>query len=607
MFFTAYIGGEGGEREWSAAVRNHASMLHKRPVLESRTLPSTYRVALAWLGDRSMTPEVPLRDTGQFLLMRPWGRLTAEELGWPGDQLPAWLGRDWRESAVRMLVDLADESLTISVPPATPEQVCWGRVADGYAVANDVRLFTRLGGAEIDDRAVYALFQYGIIPAPLTIFRSVSRVPGGTRFTLHHLAGESSVRPLLPPEALRAPALGNPDAVPWVGEALDRVLAPLPERPLLLFSGGVDSALLASRLVSLGRRDVQLINYSFGPEDQESRLAMQMAARLGLRCTRVAPPPQSLTDVLGRIGEDYSCPFGDLSTVPTNLLVHEALTIADAEAAIIEGTGADGAFGLAARYPAWRRGYAVPSGMRRAAAALVRKSRIWSRDSRPTRFASFLARSAALPFEATVIAQNALEGVAYATPRCLREELAQWVTDPARRLSAQPGEPALSMVDLTMVCAGAMAQKSFDPLRKRGFTPVYPYLVPEMVYGASALPAHVKCEGGISKSPLKSLIPRDVPPEWIYRAKSGFTPPYRAMFASGPLQEYLRGVALDLDNPLLDFCEVGVVRNMVERASRAEPLSPGVNDFLWTLAFASGWLAGQRCWYPREQPLPTYI
>src|SRR6184192_13346 len=150
------------------------------------------------------------------------------------------------------------------------------------------------------------------------------------------------------PRAARALAFGHPRRDTGARAAVHRSY----------FSGGVDSSLLAARLSQLGRHDVRLVNYCFGREDTESPLAARVASHLGLECHQVRHELREVAQVLERVDRDYSFPFGDLSTIPTNILVHGSLSLADESRTVIEGTGADGAFGFGVEYRKWQRLYA---------------------------------------------------------------------------------------------------------------------------------------------------------------------------------------------------------------------------------------------------------
>src|SRR6185369_945799 len=97
--------------------------------------------------------------------------------------------------------------------------------------------------------ALFALFQYGAIPAPLTMARGVRRVPGGHALCLTPASGEADIQRVFS----LAPATPNPDATSVeerdpaarVAAALDELLSRMAPSTVY-FSGGVDSSLMAA-------------------------------------------------------------------------------------------------------------------------------------------------------------------------------------------------------------------------------------------------------------------------------------------------------------------------------------------------------------------------
>jgi asparagine synthase (glutamine-hydrolysing) len=287
-----------------------------------------------------------------------------------------------------------------------------------------------------------------------------------------------------------------------------------------------------------------------------------------------------MVDVLDRLASDYAFPFGDISTLPTNLLVHAALGTSQPPA-VIEGTGADGAFGLSATYTRWRAIFALPAPLRHAASAVYDALRLWRFNTYPERVLRFVRKSTRLGIHPAVLAQHSLDGIAFHVPS------GETIDEPIELVSP---EERLSLLDLAWVCAGRMAPKTFDPLRTRGVRPIYPYLEPELVQVSTSVAWSVKSKGGEGKALLKSLLARTLPKALVYRRKSGFTPPYRTTLASAPLQAFLHDIVLAADNPMLEFCDRPTIHTLVTRAGSGADMSAGAIDFLWTLAFASGWL-----------------
>lgn len=590
MFFTAFLGSKIGLPGWSGSVCRHAGRLGLRSQIQIRPTAAGEVTAVAWLSPDGGDLRHSVREVDGTVVARPGGTLTQAECA-EAALAPRGLGRS-QTALVTLRLDTAAGRLSIAVPATTPEQVFWTRTAAGFVVADDLRLFPLLTSCRPDPAAVFALMQFGTIPAPRSLFAGVHRIAGGQVLSLQARASSESSEALssAPDEVIGA-SDGESRRLEWLAATLDATLAAVPPDAALFFSGGVDSALLASRLARLGRRDVWLCNYSFGDDDGEGALARRMAGQLGLPFVQVQHSPARVAEMLQRLGLDYSYPFGDLSTIPTNILVHGAAAALAPRATVVEGTGADGVFGLASRYPFWRRLSALPTPLRGIVAGSARRMRSWRYNSGVARLSIFVGKTVRMPLPLAVIAQNDLDGIAYHMPRHVRDSLAAQMHAMVHGLMPDAsGEAEVSLTDVTFVCAGTMAPKSFDPLRRLGHRAIYPYLHPSIAYRGMRWPPQAKAAHGIGKAAIKALLESDFERTSIYRPKSGFTPPYAQLFASAPMQDLARGVALSRGNPLRDYCDAEWVTQALD-AARHRQLGPSVYDFLWTFIFASAWLA----------------
>lgn len=607
MFFSAYVGNEAGVALWEQAVAKHAQWLGLSSHVESPRQTGSVKFAFAWLEHASRRIDRYLYEADQAVGARTLGKASAQDVPPRGASLwDTTLGAA-DGNTIRLIGYPASGELSVIVPPTTPEQIYYARTSDGYVLADDLRLFSHVIDTTLDEHAVYALLQFSAIPPSRSLYKNVRRVPNGHAMRVQGSSPATECTPFFLPVDIARRAGGEQEAEHWIEEALDAVLAKAPTDAVLYFSGGVDSGLIAARFAHLGRRDVRLVNYAFDATDEEHLLAVRMAAHFGFQCELVSSVPGQAADVLDRVGHDYSFPFGDISTIPTNVLVHASLPWAGQSGAVIEGTGADGAYGLAAAYPRWRRTYAIPRVFRELVGRAYQWLDLWRFDSRMERACRFARKSAALPLPHAVIAQNALEGIAYDAPRPGPSGVVHAMTEQVEAImGGVSGEDRLSLLDLMWVCAGRMAPKSFDPLRVRGIHAVYPFLEPSMVAMGLALPWATKCAGGQAKGILKRMLAREVPPDWVYRRKTGFTrsASSRAMFASAPIQDFLHDVVLSPHNSLADYCRVEVVRRLVDRA-RHDTLSVGAHIFLWTLAFASAWVRQQAEAGPRRTDPPS--
>jgi asparagine synthetase B (glutamine-hydrolysing) len=598
LIFGIYLGKEADGSVWAECAAGFAGWAGLTFQAEHQSVPDGRAVCLAVMEHPAVSRANTIRVVGDLLLLGSChdaspGQLKEEEGNvWKQIEQPP------RRNGVRVAVRLSSGELRASVPMATPEQVFYCDDERGLAVGNDMRLVARWAGGSVSPAALYALFQYGMIPAPLSMSNRVARVPPGHLLKVR--PGRESMTVETIPWSISGlkGQTGGADSETELVEALDTQLRQTPEAAVLYFSGGVDSSLLASRLKRIGRSDIGLVNFAFGPEDLEGRLALEIAAHLGLHCEQLIFEPGELTSLLARVGRDYSYPFADDSTIPTNLLVHASVKAFGPGRTILEGTGADGGFGPVVRRPElWQCLYAAPQLIRRFFGEGYKWLRLWEQDPHvpKARMLLSLARQTArMPFEvAAVLSQNALDGIAYSIPPDVRESLTEAVTDPlrlwARDLSR--GE-RFALLDLIHVCAGRFAAKSFDPLRQAGMNPVYPFLEPGLLRVSFRLPWNEKVQGGEGKALLKRLVARDIPPDSVYRRKSAFDAPLNAVLSRADVHDFFDGVVLSSRNLVLDYLDVRVVKRLIERGRESKPLEMNVLRFLWTLLFVSAWLSG---------------
>lgn len=589
MYFSVFVGADAGVELWRTALAQHANWLGQRIHVEPLRFGNGTNVCFGRLESLSVNKN----PNGTHRLSYPtsaFGKITSGIQNASNDNLTRVLGNG-NCDAVTVDISLQSGEVTFVVPPATPQHFYFAKMQDGFVFGDDLRLFRYLVNTQLDARAIYALFQYGAVPPKLTPYKNVQRIPGGHAFKLRSNARDPVCTPFFSVKDIEEE--NDPlVAEERIEQTLDHILASVPEGAVMYFSGGVDSGLLAARLARLERTDVQLINYAFDQSDDESQLAQLMASSFGMKCHRIEQQPGEVREVLQRISEDYSLPFGDCSTVPTNILAHKSLRWARHSLVVIEGTGADGAFGVGDKYNAWARIFGIPSFLRKPASSFYSQFELWKGDTRMEHFCRAVRKSLDMPLGPAVVAENALAGIAYVVPAEIRAELHEAISSSFDILSAgvDPKE-RLSQLDLGWVCAGRMAPKSFEPLRRHGIQAIYPFLQLPMLRVGSSIPWSVKCPAGDSKGILKKLLARQVPREWVYRRKSGFAPPHRELMGSTPLQEFVRETVLSRTNPLMDFFQRDKVTQIIERAHKHEKLCPGAYEFLWTLSFASGWFA----------------
>ena len=211
------------------------------------------------------------------------------------------------------------------------------------AFASELRALPR---GEIDLDAVEAFLAFNSIPAPLTIFREVRKMPAGHLLVWEdgRIKLERFARPTpVPVEELR----GDEEA-----ELVEELRARLRDSvrahlvsdvPVgVLLSGGVDSALLAA--LAAAESSEPLRTFSIGFEERsfdELADARRVAERYGTQHRELVLRPDAAL-LLPALAEAFDEPFADSSALPTYLV--SELAASDVKVAL-SGEGGDELFG----------------------------------------------------------------------------------------------------------------------------------------------------------------------------------------------------------------------------------------------------------------------
>lgn len=494
------------------------------------------------------------------------------------------------------------QALEISIPLAGADQLFYRHDQSDVIVSNDARMLHRTND-EIDDGALRSLLQFGAIVPPLTVWSPIRRFTPGHSFSIDPDTGSiSDLHPTLSWADINLSANKQQASSDILSDVIDEILITnCPDRnPIIMFSGGVDSGVLAARASALGWKDTVLLNYAMHPNDIESLNAEAMADHLGLPFYRLLRNPAFGDSFLQRIGQSYRQPFTDISCIPTLEIANAAEQNFSQERVILDGTGADGGFGLNSKARNWKKLYQVPRSLRSASNYIYDKTAMWQRNSPIEYWLRLLARASDTPFPAAAIAQSSSRGVLIDMPACSPtpvEYITEWLQG---TLPDNSAESCLSGLDLALVCSDRFAQKNkcfFDSCSRKI---VYPFLENRIVKLALSQAAEPS-NAAIPKYALKKLLARSVPDSFVSRPKTGFAPPIQEYLARPAFQEAIDRL---LSGKLVVFKSINYdrIRKSKNILARAERLPATTLSIVWTAIFVNEWLRQHGI---DEQPWPT--
>lgn len=493
------------------------------------------------------------------------------------------------KNAVRISFSAQNRELAIRVPILSCKVVFYSEDPRGIMISDDLRLMIKWNRLVLDERAVYSLFQYNSVLPPFTLSQNIKRLPNGWKlFTKNNMSKIC----IAPDPALEFSPEIYDDHEKTVTVALDRILEQIPSHSVLFFSGGVDSSLLAARLSILGRRDLTLLNYSFGPHDSEGRLAQTVAEHLKMPFVQIMHDPKRVPDILDGTYRDYSFPFGDYATIPSNLMVKSLLASYSGCSLIIDGSGADQTFGLYKNYAEWKLIYHLPSFIRYGMSKGFENMELWKKETDIEKFIQKIRLSQSLPTPlAWLFAKNSFDGILYTTPEHIRQSLIMHFENELLPI-VKNLEPvsAFSILGLFRTSNLTTIPKYFDPLYDNGISLFSPFMETDFMKLSLCVPWKIKCKNGEAKSLLKQILCRQLPVEMVRRPKHGFTPPLHEIFRDRRLQEYLRNSVFRSDNQLYAYLHHRTFEDMKDKIYKGQMISKRCYEFFWTFVFVSIWI-----------------
>ena len=497
--------------------------------------------------------------------------------------------------------DEGERTLLLARDRLGKKPVLYAHRPDGsLAFASEFQGLLKYPGIErrVNPAALDYFLRYGYVPAPLSAFSGVAKLPPGQ--LLRWQDGQISVRPYweLPPPRPRR--LSEQQAAAELEELFAdsvrrRLLSDVPLGAFL--SGGLDSGSVVAMMARLSDRPVRTFSIGFG-DDRYNELpgARLVAQRYGTEHHEFVVEPRA-ADVLPLLVRHYGEPYADSSALPTYYLAkltREHVTVA------LNGDGGDELLAGYDRYraalaaervertlPMPRRAYAL------AAAALPAGQDLRAPVTRARRFLAGLADTSGgrynrwmSIFEPDLLAASATPELLAATAT---SGAAEYLARPIDRRNGTGLLDSLVRLDIGTYLPGDLLVKADIATMANSLEGRSPFLDYRLIEWAAGLPPELKLRGQTGKYLLRQVMRPHLPPETLVAPKRGFGVPV-AGWLRGELRPMLEEVVLSeraLRRGYLRPAAVGelVADHLAGRADRAKQLWALLALELWHRAF----------------------
>lgn len=483
-------------------------------------------------------------------------------------------------------VRLSGPSLSVEIPVGCARPVYHRQDRDAIWLSDDVRLLLT-PVMHHDPCGLLALLELVAPVAPFTPWVGIRLAPSGMTLRVDLATLGIVATPVPWPDA----ALAD-DAVGEIGTLLDAALRTArPERlGVLLFSGGVDSGVIAARLARLDLGEVVLVHSSRGENDRETAHARAMAQHLGLPFHRTDYVP---AEALRHFPAIVDAPWiaTDFSTLPTWALADQVADRWPEADVIWDGSGADALYGGLSSVERWRRIYRVPGFVRRMAAARYATHEEWTREGRRDDVLRLIRRSTRWPDPFVAVSGHAMGGILFRDLEAERArlvgELAAWYDHAG---SAIPGASRPKLLGVTYANAGGHCRKAMGRYARIGADVAFPFLhTPVVAHGLGGAATWPR-EWREGKGALKQLLARHVPHEMVYREKSGFSIPAARTFGEPAFIQAFDEVMESSGGPFSDLIARPSLHRVREHLVARRTMAWYTYEAIWAIVVGHHWI-----------------
>lgn len=485
----------------------------------------------------------------------------------------------------------------------------YGKTAQGFAFASELKAIRALCGnaLEVNRNALAKFMQFGYVPAPLCIYRGLSKLPAG------HFVHIREGMPTSEPRAYwQLASMAQSDLASQLAGAEDATLVDLvhdqlksaigmqmvADVPLGAFlSGGVDSSTVVALMQAQSSRSIK--TYTIGFEEKafdEAPFAKAVAAHLGTDHTELYVNALDASNLIPELPRIYDEPFADSSQIPTILvarLTRQHVTVS------LSGDGGDELFSGYPRYEIsatlWRQIGTLPLRLRSVLARFLSapSPHSWDRllaflptathqainGRRIHRLAQLLGSESLAEMYVRLMSQwQSTEKLVLGTDDSTNSHL-RWSAIGSPVAQMRRWDVAQYLPDDLMVKVDRASMSASLEARA-------PFLDHRLVELAFALPDHVLTRSGQGKWILRQVLDRYVPRTLIERPKTGFSIPL-ASWLRGPLRPWAAEL-LDQSRLMAEgYLDVGKITELWDQHQSG---AFDRSSYLWNVLSFESWL-----------------
>jgi asparagine synthase (glutamine-hydrolysing) len=463
--------------------------------------------------------------------------------------------------------------------------------------SNDFSLLVKLKGLSLNEVSLYAYARFGAVPEDITFDKSIKVVPVAHYGKVNFHNGSVEYTPFFRFDYTHVFENKNGNNSSLLQSAEDNLKAnagALTNKPVnILISGGIDSSLFAFYLREY-TADITGHFCSFGDHDPEKKYAEAVSRELQIPLRIHTLYDKDIIKEIEDTAANTSYSHSDYSNISLNFLIRKIKEEFGPGSRLVECNGGDDGFGYPAlkKIAIWEKLYHIPDFLLNLLASLVTNGNSWMYDTgwRRRLFHFYRARGKSLYLSHMIgsAAEKLFKnGKIDSYNKELKDMITYFFTNNIAS-NAPGGYEKMNTAQFFHINSRLWTAKGYSPAQRRGIEIVYPFTWKNILDIQSKIPLSIKLFNNEVKWPLKKLLEKYMPKEFIYRQKSGFHPPLSRWLQNGDNYNYFYTKVME-GFTINRFKRKGIEK-ILKIIARNNNVSHYASNLIWSMLFFEVWM-----------------
>ena len=499
-----------------------------------------------------------------------------------------------------IIIDLKKASAMVATDRFGVRPLVWHRHGNTYFFSSRINSIKRVCPyLEINPQAIYAFIQYEMIPAPLTIYRNVSKLEAGFALAVSHNGHrlnrywDIDVEPKLT-DHIDKIGMSIYEAIHNAVNLMSNGIAKQEELACFL-SGGTDSSSICGLLSKIQNHAVHAYSVGFPENGYDEMYYARIAAKAyNLDHHEFYARPENVLDALPVLMSAYDEPYGNSSIIPAYFCAFQAKQ--NGVAYMLAGDGGDEVFGGNVRYSEqqmFRNYFKIPGLVRTGILEPLLINRLERIPAGVFKRASSYIRRAKIPDAKRIRSYRYVTDDEMFDPSFLKhsrvEPVERIVEDHFERLErADPLDRHLYL-DMKMTITDNDLVKVTRMSELAGIRVRYPMLDHPVVELGFRIPVNLKLRRTkelryIFKHAFRELLPQEV----LKKQKHGFGLPIAIWLRNHPqIKQFARELLFDRSHLQRGYFRPGFVEKLWQL--QLDDKTPYYGSVVWQLIILECW------------------